>query len=150
MTRAETITTLLEHLTDYETTLIRTGNPGDHHPPAMPAMYHHPSVRELYRTLDRLYYADRTACAHLKAFYRSEWRTISTRRRIRDKKGRLKHLDGPRQRQRIVNPWILIEIRNGKIVQHSNAPVNRGLKWTIQNFQGEPFLPDELRTELVA
>jgi hypothetical protein len=138
MTRRETIETLLEHLVDYETTLVRTGSGGNNNGPAMPAMWHHPSVVELYKTLARLHDVDRTAHAHLQAFYRSEWRTVQTRRRTRDKKGRLKHLEGPRQRQRIISPWIIPQAKN------------RGVTWTIQNFQGEPFLPDELLTQLVA
>ena len=137
MTRRETILTLLEHLDDYENTLIQTGTGGEHTPWAMPSMYSHPSVQALYRTLGLLLAHDRTCWANLIGYYRAPFRTTDVRQRVRDSKGR-RHTVDRRVRVRVVPVWVDLGLKD------------HGVEYVVQVFPGEPFLPDELLSEIVA
>ncbi len=135
--RCETILVLLEHLAEYEATNYLSGNrTADGGIPHLDPISKHPSVRKLYRAINELHHADRTAWAHLTAYYTSEYRTADIQVKRRDKKGRSITIT-ERQRLRIINGWILTE------------PRTRGETWIRLNYPGEPYLPDELR-ELVA
>lgn len=103
----------------------------------MPPMYHHIGYRQLRITLGHLYDHDRTAHAHLMAYYKSEWRIVQTQRRIRTRKG-IRHEPGPPKRQRVINSWVIPEVKQ------------RGEIWVMRNYPGEPFLPDELMSELAS
>jgi hypothetical protein len=147
--RREIIEQLLEHLADYEEQAGRSGlGGGTGLTPMLPAIYHHPSVRELRRCLDRLYdtpelptasgtIAGRTVHAHLVAFHRSDWRTDrgSKVRRFDRERDRFEMVDRPPAewtRKRVVSPWVIL------------ARVEQGIAFVDEAFEGDPFLPGEL------
>lgn len=136
-TRREIILTLLEHIGEYDDLAGRSGTgSGDGWPSPNP-MSKHPSVRELKRTINRLHDTNHTAWAHTIAYYKAEWRTVDVPHKTRVK-GRLRTTGTLRIRQRIIN---------GHISLHA---VEQGRETIIRDFQGEPFLPDELMGELHA
>lgn len=135
--RVETIVALLEHLPDYETTAGRDGNGSDGGPSLMPTMWNHPSVKELHRTLNQLKMENRIAWFHLQTYYRAPMRTVLTRRRVRTSRGP-RWEDGPPKLERVLPAGLVPGL------------VDTGTSYTITRFHGEPYLPNELRTELPA
>lgn len=121
--RRQTITELLDHLPDYEpaprTGAERGGSGGT---PRTPLIYSNPTIRELYRILDRLATVrtvmlrsgneawGSTVHAHLTAYYHSEYRIIRPKKRKRIVRGRTEWIEAKPatwKRQRITNPWII-------------------------------------------
>jgi hypothetical protein len=121
--RRQTITELLDHLTDYEPA-PKTGGErgGSGGTPRTPLIASNPTIRELYRCLNRLASTSTitlrsgnvawgsTIHAHLTAFYHSEYRTVRPKKKKRIIRGRVTWVESSPndwRRDRVVSGWLI-------------------------------------------
>lgn len=133
-TKREKIVFLLEHWDELFDPSVTSpqGSPGDGSGVGlMPAMCHHPSVRELDRCLGVLKSVAPVQFSHLMATHTAEWRIRVDHVRVRRERG-LTEVVERRVRERLVPRWV----DAGK-VRRAHAALAEG-------FQGSVSIPDDL------
>lgn len=133
-TKRDKIVYLLDHWDDLFDPNVTSpqGSPGDGSGVGlMPAMCHHPSVRELERCLGLLRVSAPVQFSHLMATHTAEWRIRVDLVRVRRERG-LTELVERRVRERLVPRWV------------DAGKVARGHRSLVEAFRGSPSIPDDL------